>query len=320
MADAPAAQTSVIVIGGPTASGKSGLALAIAERIDGVVINADAMQVYGDLRILTARPGADDERRAPHRLYGFLDAAERCSAGRWQALALAEIEAASAAGKRAVVVGGTGLYLRALIEGIAPVPDVPDDVRAAARERFAALGNRAFHAELAARDPEMARRLEPADRQRLMRAWEVLEATGRSLADWQREPAPPPGCDFTMIALTPDRDAVYAACDARLDAMVGAGVLDEVAALRKRAERENLDPGLPLLKAVGYPELAAHLAGEQTLEAAVAAAQQQTRRYAKRQMTWLRHQLPDRASAAAANVEVLKYSCVNIAEIFSKIS
>lgn len=315
MADAP-----VIVVGGPTASGKSGLALDIAERLDGVVINADAIQVYADLRILTARPSAADERRAPHRLYGFLDATERCSAGRWQALALAEIEAATAAGKRAIVVGGTGLYLRALTEGIAPVPDIPDAVRAAARERLAALGNRAFHAELAARDPELAKRLLSTDRQRLMRAWEVLEATGRSLADWQREPATPPGCDFTMIVLTPDRDAVYAACDARLEAMIGAGVLDEVAALMARAAREQLDPALPVLKAVGYPELAAHIAGKATLADAVAAAQQQTRRYAKRQLTWLRNQLPDRTPDCPANIAILKYSCVNLTEIFSKIS
>jgi len=315
MSDAP-----VIVIGGPTASGKSGLALAIAERLDGVVINGDSIQVYRDLRLLTARPSEADERRAPHRLYGFLDATETCSAGRWQTLALAEIAAATAAGKRAVVVGGTGLYLRALMEGIAPIPDIPADVRAAARARYAEIGGEAFFAELAARDPVMAARLEPADGQRLMRAWEVIEATGRSLAQWQEEPVVAPELDFTMIALMPPRGDIYAACDARLAAMVSGGVLDEVGALMKRAESEKLDPSLPVLKAVGYAELAAYLAGSTTLEVAVAAAQQQTRRYAKRQMTWFRHQLPDRESTPLANVQVLKYYFVNDVEIFSNIS
>jgi tRNA dimethylallyltransferase len=310
----------VIVIGGPTASGKSGLALAIAERLNGVVINGDAIQVYRDLRVLTARPGAADENRAPHRLYGMLDAAETCSAGRWQALALAEIDAVTAAGKRAVVVGGTGLYLRALMEGIAPIPDIPADVRVAARARHAEIGGKEFYAELAVRDPVMAARLEPADGQRLMRAWEVIEATGRSLAQWQEEPVEAPDLDFTMIVLTPPREDIYAACDARLGAMVSGGALDEVGALMKRAESEKLDPGLPVLKAVGYAELAAHLAGRTTLEAAVAAAQQQTRRYAKRQMTWFRHQLPDREAAPPTNIQVLKYSFVNDIKIFSNIS
>jgi tRNA dimethylallyltransferase len=315
MADAP-----VIVIGGPTGSGKSGLALAIAERLEGVVINSDAIQVYRDLRLLTARPSDVDEQRVAHRLYGFLDATEACSAGRWQALTLAEIDAAKAAGKRAVVVGGTGLYLRALMEGIAPIPDIPADIRASARARYAEIDKEQFHAELAARDPVMAARLEPADGQRLMRAWEVFEATGRSLAQWQDEPAVAPEVDFTMIVLPPPRAETYAACDARLTAMVANGVLDEVAALMKRADSEDLDPTLPVLKAVGYAEMAAHLAGRTTLEAALAAAQQQTRRYAKRQMTWFRHQLPDRGSGAPPNIQVLKYSYVNDIEIFSNIS
>jgi tRNA dimethylallyltransferase len=315
MSDAP-----VIVIGGPTASGKSSLAMAVAERLDGVVINGDAIQVYRDLRILTARPGDADERRAPHRLYGMLDATETCSAGRWQELALAEITAAKEAGKRAVVVGGTGLYLRALMEGIAPIPDIPADIRVAARARYAEIGGDEFYAELAVRDPVIAARLEPADGQRLMRAWEVTEATGRSLAQWQNEPVVAPELDFTMIVLTPPRGDIYAACDTRLDAMVADGAFDEVDALMQRTEAENLDSSLPILKAVGYADLAAHLAGRTTLEAAVAAAQQQTRRYAKRQMTWFRHQLPDRESAPPGNIQVLKYSFVNDSKIFSKIS
>jgi tRNA dimethylallyltransferase len=166
----------------------------------------------------------------------------------------------------------------------------------------------------------MAARLEPTDGQRLMRAWEVIEATGRSLAQWQEEPVEPPDLEFTMIALTPPREEIYAACDARFDAMVAGGALDEVGALMKRAESEDLDPKLPVLKAVGYTELAAYLAGQTTLEAAVAAAQQQTRRYAKRQMTWFRHQLPDREAANFANIRLLKYSFVNHLEIFSYIT
>jgi tRNA dimethylallyltransferase len=253
-------------------------------------------------------------------LYGVLDATETCSAGRWQALALAEIEAATAAGKRAIVVGGTGLYLRALTEGIAPIPDIAADIRAATRAHFAEIGNAQFHAELTARDPVMAARLQAADGQRLMRAWEVLEATGRSLAAWQEEPVVAPDLDFIMIALMPPRDDIYAACDGRLVAMVADGVLEEVAALMRRAEAEQLDPGLPVLKALGYPELASHLSGETTLEAAVAAAQQQTRRYAKRQMTWFRHQLPDRAGEPPSNIRLLKYSYIKHPEIFSNIS
>ena len=315
MADAP-----VIVIGGPTASGKSGLALAIAERLDGVVINGDAIQVYRDLRLLTARPSEADERRVPHRLYGIFEAAETCSAGRWQTLALAEIAAAKAAGKRAVVVGGTGLYLRALVEGIAPIPDVPAEIRARTRARFGEIGTVAFHAELAARDPLMAARLAPADGQRLMRAWEVLEATGRSLAQWQADPVTAPALNFTMITVMPPRADIYAACDARLADMVSGGVLDELAALLKRAETEQLDPSLPVLKAVGFAELASHLTGRVSLDAALAAAQQQTRRYAKRQMTWFRHQLPDRGPITSPNIAILKYSYVNQVEIFSDIS
>ena len=186
----------IVVITGPTAGGKSGLALALAEAFDGVVINADSMQVYRELRILTARPGADALARAPHRLYGVLPGREPCSAGRWREMALDEIAAARTEGRLPLVVGGTGLYLRALAEGLAPVPNLPEAVREAARARHADLGGAAFHAELAARDPVMAARLEPGDSQRLIRAWEVLEATGRSLADWQAqagagcEPAP----------------------------------------------------------------------------------------------------------------------------------
>ena len=199
MADPGAA----VILGGPTASGKSALALAVAREFGGTVINADSLQVYRELPILTAQPAAAAQAAFPHRLYGFLSASERCSAARWAALARAEIDAALAEGRLPIVVGGTGLYLRSLLHGLAPVPEIPADVRAAAKQRLAELGKTAFHAELARRDPAMAARIRPGDSQRMVRAWEVLEATGRSLADWQaqqdgprpeRRPALPDAC------------------------------------------------------------------------------------------------------------------------------
>jgi tRNA dimethylallyltransferase len=284
-----AAREPVLVVAGPTASGKSALALAVAEAFGGVVINADSMQVYRDLAILTARPSPEDQARAPHRLYGVLDAEEACSAGRWRAMALKEIEAAHAQGKLPVVVGGTGFYLRALEHGLAEIPEIPAEVRTAARRRHADIGGAAMHAELAARDPETAARLSPGDSQRLIRAWEVLEATGRPLAEWQREAdAAPAPYRFLRIVLEPPRESLYAACDSRLRRMVAAGALEEVAALIGR----GVDPSAPAMKAVGVPQLAAHLRGECDLDSALAAAQQATRRYAKRQLTWLRTQFP----------------------------
>jgi len=276
----------VMMIAGPTASGKSGLAVAVAQEWGGRVINADSMQVYRELALLTARPGAAEMEAAPHRLYGVLSGAEVCSAGRWRALALAEVEAALAAGQLPILVGGTGLYLKAFEEGLNEIPDIPAQIRSAARAELAEIGSPAFHARLAERDAVMAGRLQPADSQRLLRAWEVLVATGRSLADWQATPTTPAPYRFAKLCLLPPRPAVYAACDARLEAMVGLGVLEEVAALLAL----GLDPALPVMKAVGVPEFAAYLAGETSLETALARAQQATRRYAKRQMTWLRHQ------------------------------
>jgi tRNA dimethylallyltransferase len=224
------ASRAVMLIAGPTASGKSALALDLAEAFGVVVINADSMQVYRELRVLTARPGADEEARAPHRLYGVLPAAEACSAARWRALALAEIDAAWRARRLPILVGGTGLYFEALAKGLAPVPDVPDEVRAAARERHARHGGEAFHAALAERDAEMAARLAPGDTQRLIRAWEVIEATGLSLAEWQRREAPGEGLCAAIhsVVLAPPRAALYAACDARFAEMMTRGALAEV--------------------------------------------------------------------------------------------
>jgi tRNA dimethylallyltransferase len=278
----------VLVIAGPTASGKSAIALALAERLDGVIINADALQLYRELEVLTARPGAAELARAPHRLYGALAASDACSAARWRALALDAI-AAAAPPRLPIVVGGTGLYLRALLRGLAPMPTVPAAIRRAAAERRRALGPDAFHREVAARDPQMAARLPSGDTQRLIRAWEIFEATGRPWSTWILQPdePPPAGLRFAVMALAPPRPDLYRAIDRRLAGMLERGALDEVRRVM------DLDPALPIHKALGVRELARHLRGEVTLDAALAATQQATRHYAKRQMTWLRHQLPE---------------------------
>jgi tRNA dimethylallyltransferase len=281
----------LIVIAGPTASGKSALALRVAEAERGVVINADSMQLYRELRILTARPTPADEARVPHRLYGVLDAEDPASAGRWLELAGAAISEATAEGRTAVVVGGTGLYLHALLHGLAPVPDIPAAIRSAARARLATLGPVAFHAELARIDPVVAGRLRPTDRQRLLRAYEVVAGTGCSLAAWQE--ASPLRVKLPErqlgIVLLPPRAPLCERIERRLHQMIEHGALAELEALRRRC----LDPGLPLMKAVGIPELLAHVAGKVDLETALHRAVVQTRRYAKRQSTWLRHQLPE---------------------------
>jgi len=279
----------VVIIAGPTASGKTALALDVARAFTGTVINADSMQVYRELRVLTARPGPADEAAAPHRLFGVLAASEACSAGRWLKLAAAEIDAERGAGRLPVVVGGTGLYLKALIEGLAAVPEVPAAVNAEVRRRFDRIGGEAFRAELARRDPEAAAKLPAGDGQRLKRAMAVVEATGRPLAEWQRRQpeAPWVKARFGVVALMPPRDALYAAADARFEAMMATGALDEAKALAAL----GLDAGLPAMKALGVPALARHLAGELPLADAVTAAKQATRNFAKRQLTWLRNQL-----------------------------
>jgi tRNA dimethylallyltransferase len=279
----------VLLVAGPTASGKSPLALAVATAFDGVVINADSMQLYDALPILTAQPDAAARARAPHRLYGTVPAADGCSVGRWRDMALAEVRAAQAAGRLPILVGGTGLYLKAFADGLSPLPAVPAAIRAAARAELAEVGAAAFHARLAADDPVMAARLAPGDSQRLLRAREVLDATGRSLADWQAAapPQPPDGLCLATLLLLPPREVLYPRCDARFAAMVAAGAVDEARAFAAR----NLDPGLPIMKAVGLRELLRHVAGASDLDTAIADGQRATRRYAKRQYTWFRHQL-----------------------------
>ncbi len=307
-----AARTPVIVVGGPTASGKSALAVALAERFGGVVINADSMQLYRTLSILTARPGADALARAPHRLFGIAEPDDIWSAGRWRRRAVEEIDTARSEGTPPVVVGGTGLYLQALTEGLANVPAADPAVRERLRALLAERGGEAMHRMLAERDPEGAAAIRPSDPQRILRALEVVESTGESLRAWhaRQTPAAEDGRAALRILLMPDRDAVYAACDARFDRMMADGALAEARAVGTM----GLDPALPMMKAVGLAPLLAHCRGELDLDGAVAAAKRDTRRYARRQMTWFRNRSkPDRVVTA-------QYSESLLPEIFSFIS
>jgi tRNA dimethylallyltransferase len=285
-----------VLIAGPTASGKSALALEFAQKAGGVVINTDSMQVYRDLRIITARPTPAEEALAPHLLYGHVDAAVNFSAGAWVADAAKMLSEAQAAQRLPIFVGGSGLYFKALTRGLSAVPPIPAEVRESVRARLERDGVEALHAELATRDPISAERLKPRDRARIARALEVVEATGRALTDWHREGLPPllsPG-EFHALFLAPEREQLYARIDARFEVMLGAGALDEVAALADR----HLDPLLPAMKAHGVPALIRHLQGEITREEASEIGRADTRHYAKRQFTWFRHQLPEFARVA----------------------
>jgi tRNA dimethylallyltransferase len=283
--------SKAVLIAGPTASGKSALALELAQKTGGVVINADSMQVYRDLRVITARPTPEEEAKVPHRLYGHVDAAVNFSAGHWVADAAAVLAEMRAQNRLPIFVGGSGLYFKALTRGLSAVPPIPPEIRQGARARLERDGVEALHAELAQRDPATAERLKPRDRTRIARALEVVEATGRSLTDWHREGLPPllPPGQFRALFLAPDRDQLYTRIDARYDAMLAAGALEEVAALAAR----HLDPLLPAMKAHGVPVLIRHLKGEITREEAAAIGRADTRHYAKRQFTWFRHQLPE---------------------------
>jgi tRNA dimethylallyltransferase len=280
-----------VLIAGPTASGKSALALELAQATGGVIINADSMQVYRDLKVITARPTIDEEARVPHRLYGHVDAAVNFSAGSWVADAAVALAEARAQHRLAIFTGGSGLYFKALTRGLSAVPPTPPEVRQAVRARLELDGVEALHAELRQRDPASAERLKPRDRTRIARALEVVEATGRSLTDWHRAGLPPllPQGQFSALFLSPERDQLYARIDARYGAMLAAGALEEVSALAAR----RLDPLLPAMKAHGVPALIRHFEGEITLEEAAAIGRADTRHYAKRQFTWFRHQLPE---------------------------
>ncbi|QGY02120.1 tRNA (adenosine(37)-N6)-dimethylallyltransferase MiaA [Methylobacterium mesophilicum SR1.6/6] len=278
---------AAILIAGPTASGKSALAARLAERHGGVVVNTDSMQVYADLRRLTARPEPDEEARVPHRLYGHVDGGVNYSVGHFSRDAAALL--ATLDGHLPVFVGGTGLYFRALEQGFSELPPVPDAVRAQVRAEAEGRPTEALHAALARHDPEGAARLRPSDRMRVMRALEVFSATGRPIASFFGDPVPGPlaGWKLQKIFLAPDRAVLRARIDARFRAMIAEGALDEVARLRSR----KLDPMLPVMRAHGVPGLIAHLDGAISLEEAIMRGQADTRAYAKRQFTWFRHQM-----------------------------
>lgn len=262
--------------------------MKLARTSGGIVVNADSQQLYEGLRILTARPSAEDEAAAPHRLYGVADPAEAWSVGRW----IRAVERLlDEEGRPLIVVGGTGLYFHALLKGLAPTPPVDPVVRAEVQAAYDAEGENAIRRELATVDPDATARIEAGDRQRLVRALAVARSTGRSLTDWRAEPAQPlldPDAVLTYV-VERARDHLYARCDARVDAMMAQGALEEVSALLER----GLDPDLPLMKAVGVRELGDHLAGSIPLDEAVGRMKMQTRRFAKRQLTWFRNQTPD---------------------------
>ena len=297
------------------------MALDLAQRIGGEIVNADSMQLYADLQVLTARPSAEEAARVPHHLYGVADGSEAWSAGRWLRAAQEVLADIAARSRAAVVVGGTGLYFRALTGGLADIPAVPESVRAEVSADFDRMGEGAFRNRLRGVDPKAEARIATGDRQRLVRAFEVFEATRRSLTDWQVPlpldgggvrgegaarpfgeggaitpiPGPSPIEGEGRLVLEPPRDVLYARCDERFDAMVQSGALEEVRRLTER----NLDPALPAMKALGVRELARHLSGDLSLAEATRLAQQETRRYAKRQMTWFRNQTPDWPRAPA---------------------
>jgi len=299
-----------ILIAGPTASGKSALALSLAERLNGCIINADSMQVYDTLDILTARPPREDLRRAPHRLYGHVPVAAPYSVGDWQAHAMQEIDAAQARGQRPIIIGGTGLYFKSLTDGLIDIPDIPNAVRAALRARLEDDGVAALYADLQEVDAPLAARLPENDKQRILRGLEVHAATGRRLSDWQQQTQIAPLSDYQGLLLMPDRDWLYARCDARFETMMTGGAIAEIELLWAL----NLPPDTNAMKALGVADIMAMLSGEIDRETAVAQAQQATRRYAKRQMTWFRNQMSDWKTFTEQDYEN------NFANIFSFIS
>ncbi len=298
-----------VLIAGPTASGKSAVALALAERLGGVVINADSMQVYRDLCVLTARPTTSEMARAPHRLYGHVAAEAAYSTGQW----LADLQALHAdlarQGRLPLITGGTGLYFKVLLDGLSPIPEIPAAVRQYWRHEQAHQPAPQLHAILAQRDAETAQRLAPGDRQRIVRALEVLEATGVPLSQWQQRPGTPLfATDKVLkIYLSPDRGTLYQRCDARFDRMMAHGALDEVAALRARA----LPSSLPIMRALGVRPLMTYLDGKCSRADAITQAKTETRRYAKRQLTWARGQMASWHWLAAENREDLTQQILN---------
>lgn len=300
-------QFRAILIAGPTASGKSALAIRLANDLGGVIINADSMQVYKDLQIITARPDSDEEKAAPHRLYGTIDGAEACSAVEWSAMAMQEIERAWASGLMPILVGGTGLYFKTLLEGMVTIPPIDPEIRQQVRSDVDEFGPQVMHTKLKELDIRAFERLEPADSQRISRAMEVVLSTGKALSAWQDEPHAGPLTlldgegKIAKIVIDIDRDILYERCEFRLEKMIKEGALDEIGSLLKR----DLDPSLPILKALGVPSLSAYLEGKAAEDEAVSAAKTQTRQFAKRQLTWFRNQFAswDRVNAQLSESE-----------------
>ena len=284
---------TIYIIGGPTAGGKSSRAIELARKTDGIIINCDSMQIYDGLHMLTAQPPEEDLKQAPHRLYSALHPNIACSAGNWREMAEPLIHEILEQGKTPIIVGGSGLYIKALTDGLSPIPDISQDVRDAAMTRQKELGNPAFHEELAKRDPVMAARFHPFHTARLIRAWEVLEETGKSLAEWQKltRLAPPKNWHFEIEVIIPERPLLHRRCNDRFVWMVENGALDEVESFRKRVENGEIHHNVPLLKALGYRELLAYIKGETRKEDAIEKAQARTRQYAKQQITWFKNQL-----------------------------
>ena len=288
------------IIGGPTASGKSATALKLAEQYDGVIINCDSMQIYDGLSILTAQPPPEDLAQAPHLLYGTLHPNQACSAGNWREMVEPVIEETLAQGKTPIICGGSGLYIRALTDGLSPIPDIPDDIRGAASQKQEELGNPAFYDALKERDPVIAARLHPDHTARLVRAWEVLEATGKSLAEWQELPplAPPKNWEFEVTLVMPPRDTLYERCNMRFEWMLENGALEQVQEFNNAIEKGDISPQALLNNALGVKPLTAYLKGTLSKDAAIERGQADTRHYAKRQVTWFRHQIKENKNVA----------------------
>ncbi len=290
----------ITIVCGPTASGKSAHAMMMARERNGVIINADSLQMYPRLPLLTAQPKKDDKATIPHRLYEILPDDMVCSAQAWRQMAALEIRAAWEKNHQPILVGGTGFYLKALIEGLSPIPDIPDDIRVMAEDLCDKIGVENFHKSLMEKDPEMGARLHPHDRQRLIRAWEVLVHTGRSLAAWQREEKidTDPEFIFEIMCLLPERTVLYERCNLRLQDMIRENMIDEVRILDDLIMMGKLDDKAPVTRALGFRAFQSHVRGEIDIETALFLAQNETRHYAKRQMTWFRHQITPQKNIA----------------------
>lgn len=295
----------IIILAGPTASGKSSCALDIAKQMDSVIINADSKQVFKEIPIITAQPTEDEKRQVPHELYGIISSAEHCSVARWLALACESIRKAHAENKTPILVGGTGMYIKSLTDGLSQTPDTDEKIRQEARELLHEIGNEKFHAELARLDPEMATKLNVGDSQRILRAYEVVKQTGESLSVWQNRKTIPvfPKESFSQFLLLPTREQLYENCDKRFSKMVEDGAIEEV----KNLMDMNLDKDLPAMRAYGVPEIIQYLKGEYTLDQAMDKAQQYTRNYVKRQLTWFKHQMKDAKIISGYSDELKKH-------------